>query len=76
MKEEFMFIACQNDTRTAGRKSLPKSISKRLRIFNYPQSKLQELKINCSRIAFNENIKGSLFHKYTNIPNKITSFKY
>jgi hypothetical protein len=39
-------------------------------------TKLLELKINCSRILFNENIKGILFHKHTNIRNKFSSFMY
>jgi hypothetical protein len=32
-----MFISCQNDNRTQGRKELPSEISKKLGIFEYPK---------------------------------------
>jgi hypothetical protein len=49
--KKFMFIACQNDIRTIGRKALPAKIQKRLRMFEYPRPELDDLIANCQAIA-------------------------
>jgi hypothetical protein len=49
-----MFIACQNDVRTVGRKALPSNIAKRLRVFVYPRPEFDDLVANCKEIASSE----------------------
>ena len=49
--QQFMFIACQNDTSTIGRKKLPENIESRLRTFEYPLPELSDLMNNCKSIT-------------------------
>jgi MoxR-like ATPase len=52
--DRFMFIACQNDVKTVGRKALPQNIAKRLRFFDYPRPSCQDLILSCQSIAETE----------------------
>jgi hypothetical protein len=54
LNDKFMFIACQNDVRTVGRKALPQNIAKRLRVFVYPRPEFNDLVANCKEIAISE----------------------
>ncbi|KAK8886006.1 hypothetical protein M9Y10_041465 [Tritrichomonas musculus] len=52
--KKFLFIACQNDIKTAGRKMLPPNIAKKLRMFEYPSPTLNDLITNCRIISKSE----------------------
>jgi midasin (ATPase involved in ribosome maturation) len=54
LNPKFMFISCQNDVRTIGRKVLPANIAKRLRFFEYPRPDPDDLIANCKEMAVSE----------------------
>lgn len=70
----FMFIACQNDIRSIGRKILPSNISKRVRTFEYPKLTLDDISFSCMQIIQNELGSSTQLFGDPELPQQIASF--
>ena len=84
ISQNFFFISCQNDFTTAGRNSLPKLLSKKLKCIYYPQPPLEDIQNICSSInlglykSYDENTKKILIQNGENIAkymNKLNKLK-
>ena len=53
-------IICQNDSNTKGRRSLPNSIKKKIKIFEYPEPDFQDINFFTLNIIMNELNKNEL----------------
>jgi hypothetical protein len=69
-----MLIACQNDTRAAGQKSLPINVTKGLRIFEYTMPSQVDVEIYCNEILDHEFLFESRLQSGSIIPKQIASF--
>ena len=52
--KDFFLIICQNDSNTKGRRDLPISIKKKIRIFEYPEPTFQDINDFCQSIIKHE----------------------
>lgn len=72
---DFFLIICQNDSNTKGRRNLPNSIKKKIRIFEYPEPTFEDINDFCQSIIKNElnsDKQNKFIEDYYNLSEKLS----